>query len=148
MRTGLPNSMAFSIITTNCGSRLLPLPTLPGLIRYFASACAHSRYSVSSLWPLKWKSPISGTVTPCASSRSRIAGTAAAASAELTVTRTSSDPASASARTCATVAATSAVSVLVIDCTTIGAPPPTRMPPTSAWRVVRRAGIAGSIGIT
>ena len=49
MRTGLPYSMAFSIITTNCGSRLLPLPTLPGLIRYLASARAHSGYSVEEL---------------------------------------------------------------------------------------------------
>jgi hypothetical protein len=47
-----------------------------------------------------------------------MAGTAAAAAAEFTVTRTSSDPASASARTWATVAATSAVSVFVIDWTT------------------------------
>ena len=65
-------------------------------------------------------------------------GTAAAASAVLTVMRTSSEPASASALTCATVAATSAVSVLVIDCTTIGEPPPIATPPTSAVRVRRR----------
>ena len=52
-------------------------------------------------------------------------GTAAADSSVLTVTRTSSDPASASSRTCRAVASTSAVSVLVIDCTTTGAPPPT-----------------------
>ena len=49
--------------------------------------------------------------------------------------RTNSEPASASALTCATVAATSAVSVLVIDWTTIGAPPPIAMPPTSVVRV-------------
>ena len=67
-----------------------------------------------------------------------MAGTAAAASAVLTVMRTSSEPASASALTCATVAATSAVSVLVIDCTTIGAPPPIWMPPTSTARARRR----------
>ena len=51
-------------------------------------------------------------------------GTAAAASALFTVTRTISEPARASAATCCTVAAMSAVSVLVIDCTTIGASPP------------------------
>ena len=33
-------------------------------MRYFASASAHAGYSRSSLWPLKWKSPISGTRTP------------------------------------------------------------------------------------
>ena len=43
MRTGLPYSIAFSIIIANCSSRLLPLPTLPGLMRYLASACAQSR---------------------------------------------------------------------------------------------------------
>ena len=53
MRTGLPNSMAFSMIIANCGSCLLPLPTLPGLIRYFASARAQSGKLVSSLCPLK-----------------------------------------------------------------------------------------------
>ena len=51
-------------------------------------------------------------------------GTAAAASSRSTVTRTSSEPARASAATCRAVASTSAVSVLVIDWTTIGAPPP------------------------
>src|SRR3546814_11601986 len=66
-------------------------------------------------------------------------GTAAAASGVLTVTRTSSDPARQSSATCFVVAATSAVSVLVIDCTTTGASPPTRTLPTSTWRVLRRA---------
>ncbi len=48
-------------------------------------------------------------------------GTAAAASAVLTVMRTSSEPAAASCCTWRAVDSTSAVSVLVIDCTTIGA---------------------------
>src|SRR5271167_3103446 len=56
-------------------------------------------------------------------------GTAAAASSLLTVTRTSSDPARARAATCWTVEAMSAVSVFVIDCTTIGASEPTRTLP-------------------
>ncbi len=123
----------------NCESCFDPLPTLPGLIRYLASARAQSGHSVSSLWPLKWKSPISGTWQPAASSRSRIGATAAAASSLLTVMRTSSEPAAASAATWATVAATSAVSVLVIDCTTIGAPPPMATLPTRAVRVRWRA---------
>ena len=57
-------------------------------------------------------------------------GTAAAASSRSTVMRTISEPARASAATCLTVPSTSAVSVLVIDCTTIGAPPPTFTLPT------------------
>ncbi len=57
-------------------------------------------------------------------------GTAAAASSRSTVMRTSSEPARASAATCRAVPSTSAVSVLVIDCTTTGAPPPTVTLPT------------------
>src|SRR4051794_38821828 len=66
-------------------------------------------------------------------------GTAAAASLRSTVMRTNSEPARARAATCATVAATSAVSVLVIDCTTTGAPPPTVTPPTSTATERRRS---------
>jgi len=61
-------------------------------------------------------------------------GTAAAASGELTVMRTSSEPARESSATWSTVERTSAVSVLVIDCTTIGAPPPMTTPPTRTSR--------------
>src|SRR6266487_408758 len=67
-----------------------------------------------------------------------MAGTARAASSVLTVTRTSSLPAACSARTCAAVAATSAVSVLVIDWTTIGWALPTSTPPTLTGTVGRR----------
>ena len=80
-----------------------------------------------------------GTATPSRSSPSTIAGTAAAASSLFTVTRTSSLPARASAATWRTVAATSAVSVLVIDWTTMGWPEPTGTPPTEAVTVCRRA---------
>src|SRR5690606_2508135 len=65
-------------------------------------------------------------------------GTAAAASGVLTVTRTISDPARQSSATCFVVAATSAVSVLVMDCTTTGAPSPTSTFPIRTWRVARR----------
>ena len=82
---------------------------------------------------------MSGTPQPASSRRARISGTAAAASGRFTVTRTSSEPASASSSVCLVVAATSAVSVEVIDCTTTGAPPPIRTVPTfTAW-VRRRA---------
>src|ERR1051325_6962892 len=67
-----------------------------------------------------------------------IAGTARAASSLLTVTRTSSEPAACRARTCATVAATSAVSVLVIDWTTMEWQEPTRTEPTETVTVWRR----------
>jgi hypothetical protein len=66
-----------------------------------------------------------------------ITGTAAAASSRSTVMRTISEPARASAATWRAVPSASAVSVLVIDCTTIGAPPPTCTLPTNTgtdWR--------------
>ena len=56
----------------------------------------------------------------------RIGATAAAAALVLTVMRTSSEPARASDFTCCAVASASSVSVLVIDCTTMGCAPPTR----------------------
>jgi hypothetical protein len=52
-------------------------------------------------------------------------GTAAAASGVLTVMRTNSEPACANSLTWIAVPITSAVSVLVIDCTRTGAAPPT-----------------------
>src|SRR5690606_35930197 len=76
--------------------------------------------------------------TPIIASLSTIRGTAAAAAGVFTVTRTISEPARHSSATCFAVAAMSAVSVLVIDCTTTGAPPPTRTLPTRTWRVSRR----------
>src|SRR5688572_12343967 len=62
-------------------------------------------------------------------------GTALAASSVLTVIRTISEPASASSITWRTVASTSAVSVLVMDCTMIGAPPPSVTEPTGTARL-------------
>src|SRR6185436_19233891 len=81
---------------------------------------------------------MSGAVQPASSMRCLISGTARAASSTLTVMRTISDPACASSMHCCAVPAASAVSVLVIDCTTTGAPPPTVTAPmrtaTVAWR--------------
>src|SRR5690349_16443043 len=79
-----------------------------------------------------------GTLTPSAASRSRIGATAAAALASLTVMRTSSEPARASALICCAVPSMSAVSVFVIDWTTIGAVPPTVTRPTWTGMVLRR----------
>jgi hypothetical protein len=62
--------------------------------------------------------------------RRLISGTASAASGMLTVMRTISDPASASSMHCCAVPAASTVSVIVIDWTTTGAPPPTWTDPT------------------
>src|SRR5207302_4263450 len=50
---------------------------------------------------------------------------------------------------CWSVASMFEVTVVVIDCTDTGAPPPTITPTTSIWRVERRgaSGCAGSSGI-
>jgi hypothetical protein len=56
--------------------------------------------------------------------------------------RTSSEPARASAATCRAVPSTSAVSVLVIDCTTTGDGPPTVTPATSTGTERRRCAAA------
>src|SRR5579863_3352401 len=71
-----------------------------------------------------------GTSTFILRSFSLMCGTAAAASSRSTVMRTISEPARARAATCLAVPSASAVSVLVIDCTTTGAPPPTVTLPT------------------
>ena len=71
-----------------------------------------------------------GAPHPASSIRFLISGTAAAASGTFTVQRTISEPASASSKVCFKVVSISAVSVFVMDCTTMGAPPPTRTCPT------------------
>ena len=87
---------------------------------------------------------------PILSSWSRMCGTACAASGVLTVMRTISEPAIASSLTWMAVPITSTVSVLVMDCTRTGAPPPTvttREPQTTLdWRLWRLAGNAMAIG--
>src|SRR3990172_3212033 len=84
-----------------------------------------------------------GTGIPPRPRRETISGTAAAAASLFTVTRTSSLPASASARTCSSVAATSAVSVLVMDCTAMGCRAPIGMRPIITVGVGRR--VAGDM---
>src|SRR6188474_887964 len=81
-----------------------------------------------------------GTSTPRPRTLRTISGTAAAASSVLTVTRTSWEPAWARRATWMAVASASAVSVLVIDCTTTGWALPTSTPPTSTDTVGRRLG--------
>src|SRR2546423_480097 len=82
-----------------------------------------------------------GTSTPKPRTLATISGTAAAAASLLTVTRTSSEPAWASRATWIAVASASAVSVFVIDWTTIGWSEPTLTPATSTVMVDRRIGL-------
>ena len=52
IRTGFLYSIAASIIVRKLSSCFLPMLTFPGLIRYFASARAHSGYFFSRMCPL------------------------------------------------------------------------------------------------
>jgi hypothetical protein len=87
-----------------------------------------------------------GTSTPRMRRNSTMCGTAAADSSLLTVTRTIWLPARQSAATCRTVPSMSAVSVLVIDCTTTGCALPTSTPPTLAVTVLLR-GLGPIVGL-
>src|SRR5215813_5687612 len=68
-----------------------------------------------------------------------------AASRTGTAQRTMSQPAASSDQISSSVAWTSRVSVLVIDCTVIGASPPTFTPPIWICRVLRRVIIVPSL---
>ena len=110
------------------GERAAPLPgTRPAA----GGRCSGSRRSAARPRPGR---------PACAGSPAR----RAAAPSLFTVTRTSSEPAWASAATCSAVASASAVSVLVIDCTTTGWREPILTPPTLTVTVSRRPGRCGS----
>src|SRR5687768_3518061 len=72
-----------------------------------------------------------------------IAGSASASSWLGQATRTMSHPEAVSSAICCKVVLTSEVSVVVIDCTEIGASPPTSTLPTLIWRVLRRGARVG-----
>src|SRR5271157_1251599 len=72
--------------------------------------------------------------------RLRISARALAASMSGTAKRAISQPAASICWICSTVFPTSRVSVLVIDCTTMGASPPIVSRPTWTARVLRRGG--------
>ena len=88
----------------------------------------------------KWMSAITGICDLRAMS-----GSASASSCDGTATLTIWQPVAVSSAICCSVALTSAVSVVVIDCTETGAPPPTGTAceplPTMIWRDFRRAAI-------
>src|SRR4051794_41038529 len=78
-----------------------------------------------------------------------IAGSASASSWDGTATRTIWQPAAVSCAICWSVAFTSAVRVVVIDCTDTGASPPTGTVPTMIWRDFPRMarGVVGTAGM-
>src|SRR4051794_3101888 len=108
---------------------------LPGLTR---TAAQPASIAANTYFGWKWMSAMTGICDFLA-----IAGSASTSSCDGTATRTIWHPAAVSSAICWSVALTSAVSVVVIDCTLTGAPPPTGTGPTMICRVLRRGASAG-----
>ena len=104
---------------------------LPGLTR---TAAQPASIAANTYLGWKWMSAMTGIWDFRA-----MAGSASASSWDGTATRTIWQPAAVSSAICCRVALTSAVSVVVIDCTETGAPPPTGTEPTMIWRDFRRS---------
>src|SRR5450755_1836996 len=134
-------SAAARAISPTLSSNALMLPGLTRTAPHPASIAANTYLG----W--KWISAITGICDLRA-----ICGKASASSCDGTATRTIWRPAAVSSAICCRVAFTSAVSVVVIDCTETGAPPPTGTAcaplPTMIWRDFRRgaSGSGGSCG--
>jgi hypothetical protein len=107
----------------------------PGLTR---TAAQPASIAANTYFGWKWMSAITGICDFLA-----IAGSASTSSWDGTATRTIWQPEAVSSAICWSVALTSAVLVVVIDCTDTGAPPPTATGPTMICRDFRRGASAG-----
>src|SRR5690606_37055847 len=138
IRIGTPASAAALAISATLSSNFLMLPGLTRTAAQPASIAAKTYFG----W--KWMSAITGIGDLRA-----ISGRAAASSADGTATRTIWQPAAVSSAICCKVALTSAVGVVVMDCTEMGASPPTGTSPTINCRLCRRlaSGGGGTAGI-
>ena len=138
IRIGIPASEAALAISATLSSNCLMLPGLTRTAAQPASIAANTYLG----W--KWMSAMTGIWDLRA-----MAGSASASSWDGTATRTIWQPEAVSSAICCRVAFTSAVSVVVIDCTVTGAPPPTGTEPTMIWREFRRSasGAGGVCGI-
>ena len=97
------------------------------------------RAAISAAFGVKWMSATSGVEKPAARSCFLIAARFSASFFEGAVMRTSSQPASIMRMLCATVAAVSIVSVVVMLCTRIGWSLPMPMSPMRTARVRHRS---------
>src|SRR5215472_7593465 len=138
MRIGTPASFAALAISATLSSKALMLPGLTRTAAQPASIAANTYFG----W--KWMSAITGICDLRA-----ISGSASASSWDGTATRTIWQPAAVSSAICCRVALTSAVRVVVMDCTDTGAPPPTGTFPTMICRDFRlpASGSGGSCGM-
>ncbi len=109
MRMGVPWSFADCAISLTLSSNFLMLPGFTRTAAHPASMAAKTYFG----W--KWMSAITGIFDFFA-----IAGSASASSALGQATRTMSQPAAVNSAICCSVELTSAVTVVVIDCTEIG----------------------------
>ena len=132
IRIEVPWSLAAWAISLTWSSNFLMLPGLTRTAAQPASIAAKTYFG----W--KWMSAITGICDFWA-----IAGSASASSADGQATRTMSQPEAVSSAICWRVALTSAVSVVVIDCTETGDSLPTPTLPTRIWRVGRRGASTG-----
>src|SRR3954449_6694116 len=138
MRIGTPASVAALAISATLSSNCL---MLPGFTR---TAAQPASMAVNTYFGWKWMSAMTG-ICEC----SAISASASASSWLGQATRTIWHPDAVSSAICCSVALTSAVNVVVMDWTEIGAPPPIFTPPTSICRVGRRgaSGWTGTSGI-
>src|SRR5690606_7329472 len=132
MRMGTPASAAAFAISATLSSNFL---MLPGFTR---TAAQPASIAAKTYLGWKWMSAITGICD-----LRTIAGSASTSSCDGTATRTIWHPAAVSSAICCKVAFTSAVTVVVIDCTETGAPPPTGTEPTMICRLSRRFASAG-----
>src|SRR5215217_2437603 len=138
MRIETPASLAARAIAPTWSSNLR---MLPGLTR---TAAQPASIAAKTYLGWKWMSAMTGMLECLA-----ISGSASASSWLGQATRTMSQPAAVSSAICCSVVLTSDVRVVVIDCTEMGASPPTSTLPTLILRVLRRGastggGMAGS----
>src|SRR3954471_13753539 len=132
IRMETPASAAALAMAPTWSSNFLMLPGFTRTAAHPASIAANTYFG----W--KWMSAMTG-IWLCLA----ISGSASASSWDGQATRTMSQPAAVSSAICCSVALTSGVSVVVIDCTEIGASPPTATEPTWIWRDVRRGASTG-----
>src|SRR4051812_38426888 len=132
IRIDVPRSLAAAAISLTWSSNLRMFPGLTRTAAQPASIAAKTYFG----W--KWMSAITG-ICECWA----ISASASASSGLGQATRTMSQPDAVSSAICWSVVLTSAVTVVVIDCTEIGASPPTSTLPTLIWRVLRRGASTG-----
>src|SRR3954451_1087449 len=132
IRIDVPRSFAARAISLTWSSNLRMLPGLTRTAAHPASIAAKTYFG----W--KWMSAITG-ICECWA----ISASASASSWLGHATRTMSQPDAVSSAICCSVVLTSAVNVVVIDCTEIGASPPTRTLPTRICRLGRRGASTG-----